>query len=60
MLESSWYLDKVSIQDTLLHNNYDIQCNAWLSGKSNDQKTMRDFEVTSKKSNNKKHHEDGT
>ncbi|CAF2034386.1 unnamed protein product [Rotaria magnacalcarata] len=46
-IKSAWFLDKVSIKDPIRSITYDILCNAWLSSKSTDQKTMRDFEVTS-------------
>jgi hypothetical protein len=44
---SGWFLSKVSIDDPIRDITYDIPCNAWLSSKSNDQKTMRDFQVSS-------------
>jgi hypothetical protein len=44
---SGWFLNKVSIVDPIRDITSDILCNAWLSSKSNDQKIMRDFPVTS-------------
>jgi hypothetical protein len=58
-LGSSWYLNKVSINDTIREITYDIPCNAWLSSKSNDQKTMRDFQVSSMVSRKKHSNLDG-
>ncbi|CAF4245312.1 unnamed protein product [Rotaria socialis] len=46
-IKSGWFLYKVSIKDPIRSITYDILCNAWLSSKSTDQKTIRDFEVTS-------------
>ncbi|CAF2651593.1 unnamed protein product [Rotaria sp. Silwood2] len=46
-MRSGWFLNKVSINDPIRKLTYNISCNAWLSNKSNDQKTMRDFQVTS-------------
>jgi hypothetical protein len=47
---ASWFLSKISIDDPIRRMIYDIPCNAWLSSKSNDQKTMRSFIVVSKTS----------
>ena len=47
VVESGWFLSKVTIEDPIRERTYDIQCNSWLSSRSNDQKTMRDFTVTS-------------
>ena len=49
-LGASWFLSKISIDDPIRRMIYDIPCNAWLSSKSNDQKTMRSFIVVSKAS----------
>lgn len=49
-LGASWFLNKVSIDDPSNHTIYGIPCNVWLSIKSHDQKTMRDFPVVSKTS----------
>jgi hypothetical protein len=46
-LGSGWFLNKLSIDDPIREITYEIPCNAWLSTKSNDQKTMRDFQVAS-------------
>ncbi len=59
VLGSSWFLNKVSIDDPIRNITYEIPCNAWLSIKSNDQKTMRDFQVTSMVSHKKKFGSDG-
>lgn len=34
------------IEDPIRERTYNIQCNSWLSSRSNDQKLMRDFTVT--------------
>ncbi|UJR25103.1 hypothetical protein I4U23_006463 [Adineta vaga] len=47
---SGWFLDKVSIFDSFRQTTYEIPCNAWLSNKSTDQQTKRNFPVTSMKS----------
>lgn len=52
-LGASWYLSKVSINDPIRHKTYNISCNSWLSIKSADQKTMRDFPVASVTSHTK-------
>ncbi|CAF1415212.1 unnamed protein product [Adineta steineri] len=44
-IQSAWFLNKVSIFDPIREITSDITCNAWLSSKSNDQKTTRDFPV---------------
>jgi hypothetical protein len=44
-LEASWYLSKVSVDDPIRKVIYEISCNGWLSVKSDDQKTIRDFPV---------------
>jgi hypothetical protein len=54
-LGAGWFLNKVSIDDPIREITYDIPCNAWLSSKSNDQKTMRDFQVASMVSHKRKH-----
>ncbi|CAF1629730.1 unnamed protein product, partial [Adineta ricciae] len=46
--------DKVSIDDPVRRVTCEISCNGWLSIKSNDQKTMRDFPVISTISCDKK------
>lgn len=46
-LEASWFLNKISIDDPIRNITFDIPCNAWLSIKSTDQKTLRDFPVIS-------------
>jgi hypothetical protein len=53
-LGASWFLSKISIDDPIDNITYDIPCNAWLSIKSNDKKTMRDFQVVSMVSHKKK------
>ncbi|CAF1293389.1 unnamed protein product [Adineta ricciae] len=53
-MKASWYLDKVSIDDPVRRVTCEISCNGWLSIKSNDQKTMRDFPVISTISYEKK------
>ncbi|CAF0743262.1 unnamed protein product [Rotaria sordida] len=60
-MRASWFLNKISIDDPIRSKTYNILCNAWLSIKSNDQKTMRDFQVTSivlnkKNINSDEHH----
>ncbi|CAF0974361.1 unnamed protein product [Rotaria sp. Silwood1] len=57
-MRASWFLDKISINDPIRNKIYNIPCNAWLSIKSNDQKTMRDFQVASILSNKKKMNSD--
>jgi len=52
-LGASWFLSKISIDDPIDNITYDIPCNAWLSIKSNDKKTMRDFQVVSMVSHKK-------
>lgn len=52
-LGSGWFLHKISIDDPIRRITYEIPCNDWLSSKSNDQKTMRDFQVASMTSNKK-------
>ncbi|CAF1093831.1 unnamed protein product [Adineta steineri] len=47
-MKASWFLNKISIDDPIRHITYEIPCNTWLSIKSNDQKTMRSFQVVSK------------
>lgn len=44
--KSGWFLNKVMIEDPTRERTYDIQCNSWLSSRSDDQKLMRDFTVT--------------
>lgn len=44
---SAWFLDRVSIEDPIREMTLEIACNAWLSTTSNDQRTMRDLQVTS-------------
>ena len=56
-LGSSWYLSNVTIVDLVTDTTYEIACNAWLSIKSPDQKTMRDCPVTS--AGSKKHKNEG-
>ncbi|CAF3803253.1 unnamed protein product [Rotaria magnacalcarata] len=46
-MQASWFLSKISISDPIRHKTSNILCNAWLSIKSIDQKTMRDFQVAS-------------
>ncbi|CAF3059762.1 unnamed protein product [Rotaria socialis] len=46
-MRASWFLSKISISDPIRHKTSNILCNAWLSIKSIDKKTMRDFQVTS-------------
>ncbi|UJR23755.1 hypothetical protein I4U23_026732 [Adineta vaga] len=53
-MKASWYLSKVCIDDPICKEMYEISCNGWLSIKSNDQKTMRDFPVISTVSYDKK------
>ncbi|CAF4592497.1 unnamed protein product [Rotaria sp. Silwood1] len=61
-MRSSWFLNKVVVNDPIRNVTYNISCNAWLSSKSNDQKTMREFEVASmishKKSIDANEHQD--
>lgn len=52
-IRSGWFLDKVSIYDPIREMTYEILCNSWLSTKSIDQKTIRDFQVTSMESHKK-------
>ena len=47
IIGASWFLSKISIEDPIGNVTSDIPCNVWLSIKSNDQKTMRDFQVVS-------------
>jgi hypothetical protein len=56
---ASWFLSKVSIEDPIRNITSDIPCNVWLSIKSNDQKTLRDFPVVSIVSHKKKIISDG-
>jgi hypothetical protein len=46
---ASWFLSNISIEDPIRNITFDILCNVWLSIKSNDQKTIRDFQVVSHK-----------
>lgn len=46
-LGASWFLNKITIDDPIRNITYDIPCNAWLSIKSHDQKTLRNFPVIS-------------
>ena len=44
---ASWFLNDITIEDPIREILYKIPCNSWLSNTSVDQKTMRDFAVTS-------------
>lgn len=46
-MRASWFLNKVTIEDPIRNLIYDIPCNAWLSIKSHDQRTIRTFPVLS-------------
>ena len=46
-LGASWFLNKVTIEDPIRNLTYEVPCNAWLSIKSHDQRTIRTFPVLS-------------
>lgn len=50
-LEAGWYLSKVEIEDPIRRQTHAISCNVWLSSKSSDHKTLRDFPVASMATN---------
>ncbi|CAF1152567.1 unnamed protein product, partial [Didymodactylos carnosus] len=58
-MRSSWYLGEVTIDDPVRFMTYYIPCNGWLSSKSVDQKTYRDFQVSNIISHMRKTDENG-
>ncbi|CAF1622694.1 unnamed protein product [Adineta ricciae] len=44
-MRSGWFLNNITVFDPIRQTTSEIPCNAWLSNKADDQKTMRDLPV---------------